>query len=86
VGTKKEQLVITGVHAAILTHFDDRLAIDHDAVAAEVQRLIAAGVGGIVACGTMGEANSLTAAERRARAGMRRRVGSDRRTCLRIRA
>jgi dihydrodipicolinate synthase/N-acetylneuraminate lyase len=53
-----------GVHAAILTHFDDRLQIDHQAVAAQVERLIAAGIRGIVACGTMGEATSLSAAER----------------------
>jgi 4-hydroxy-tetrahydrodipicolinate synthase len=53
-----------GVHAAILTHFDDRLQIDHEAVAAQVERLIAAGIHGIVACGTMGEATSLSAAER----------------------
>jgi dihydrodipicolinate synthase/N-acetylneuraminate lyase len=53
-----------GVHAAIVTHFDGDLKIDHDAVAAQVQRLIAGGVDGIVACGTMGEANSLSRSER----------------------
>jgi dihydrodipicolinate synthase/N-acetylneuraminate lyase len=53
-----------GVHAAIVTHFDGDLKIDHDAVAAQVQRLIAGGVDGIVACGTMGEANSLSRTER----------------------
>jgi 4-hydroxy-tetrahydrodipicolinate synthase len=53
-----------GVHAAIVTQFDDDLAIDHDAVAAQVDRLIGDGVEGIVACGTMGEANSLTQGER----------------------
>ena len=53
-----------GVHAAVLTPFDDRLQIDHGAVAAQVERLIAAGIHGIVACGTMGEATSLSAAER----------------------
>ena len=57
--------MISGVHAAIVTPFDDELAIDHDAVAAEVDRLIQAGIHGIVANGTMGEANSLTATERR---------------------
>jgi 4-hydroxy-tetrahydrodipicolinate synthase len=57
--------MIQGVHPAIVTIFDDRLAIDHDAVAAEVERLIDGGVHGVVACGTMGEANSLSAAERR---------------------
>ncbi|HEX5193916.1 MAG TPA: dihydrodipicolinate synthase family protein [Solirubrobacteraceae bacterium] len=53
-----------GVHPAIVTHFDGELNVDHDAVAAEVQRLIAGGVDGIVACGTMGEANSLSRSER----------------------
>jgi 4-hydroxy-tetrahydrodipicolinate synthase len=57
--------MIHGVHPAIVTIFDERLAIDHDAVAAEVERLIEGGVHGLVACGTMGEANSLSATERR---------------------
>lgn len=57
--------MIQGIHPAIVTIFDERLAIDHDAVAAEVERLIEGGVHGLVACGTMGEANSLSAAERR---------------------
>jgi len=53
-----------GVHAAIVTHFDGDLKIDHDAVAAQVRRLISGGTDGIVACGTMGEANSLSRTER----------------------
>ncbi len=57
--------MINGVHAAIVTHFDDELQIDHDAVTAEVVRLIEGGIHGIVVNGTMGEANSLTAGERR---------------------
>ena len=55
-----------GVHAAIVTHFDAELNIDHDAVAADVSRLIGAGVHGIVANGTVGEAGSLSREERRA--------------------
>jgi dihydrodipicolinate synthase/N-acetylneuraminate lyase len=55
-----------GVHAAIVTHFDDRLEVDHDSVAAEVSRLIAAGVHGIVANGSVGEGGSLSREERRA--------------------
>ena len=55
-----------GVYAAIVTHFDDQLQVDHDAVAAEVSRLIAAGVHGIVPNGTVGEGGSLTREERRA--------------------
>ena len=58
--------MINGVHAAIVTHFDDELRVDHGAVSGEVERLVQAGIHGIVANGTMGEANSLTAAERRA--------------------
>jgi 4-hydroxy-tetrahydrodipicolinate synthase len=53
-----------GVHAAVLTHFDDSLQVDHAAIAAQVERLIGAGIDGVVACGTMGEATSLSAAER----------------------
>jgi dihydrodipicolinate synthase/N-acetylneuraminate lyase len=53
-----------GVHAAIVTHFDADLAVDTDAVAAQVDRLIEEGIQGIVVCGTMGEANSLSAPER----------------------
>ena len=54
-----------GVHAAIVTHFDADLAVDHDAVAAEVKWLIAEGVDGIVPNGTVGEGGSLTREERR---------------------
>jgi dihydrodipicolinate synthase/N-acetylneuraminate lyase len=57
--------MLHGVHPAIVTIFDERLAIDHDAVAAEVERLIDGGVHGVIACGTMGEANSLSNDERR---------------------
>jgi dihydrodipicolinate synthase/N-acetylneuraminate lyase len=53
-----------GVHAAIVTQFDSDSRIDHDAVAAQVDRLIRDGIEGIVACGTMGEGNSLSQAER----------------------
>ena len=53
-----------GVHAAIVTQFDSDLRIDHDAVGAQVDRLIGDGVEGIVACGTMGEGNSLSKSER----------------------
>jgi len=55
-----------GVHAAIVTHFHDDLSVDHDAVAAEVSRLIAGGLHGIVANGTVGEGGSLSREERRA--------------------
>jgi len=55
-----------GVHAAIVTHFDEQLNVDYDAVAAQVSRLIAAGVHGIVPNGTVGEGGSLSREERRA--------------------
>ena len=55
-----------GVHAAIVTHFDAELSVDSDAVAAEVGRLIGAGVHGMVPNGTVGEGGSLSRDERRA--------------------
>jgi 1-pyrroline-4-hydroxy-2-carboxylate deaminase len=55
-----------GVHAAIVTHFGPDLEVDHDALAAEVRRLIEGGVHGIVPNGTVGEGGSLTREERRA--------------------
>jgi dihydrodipicolinate synthase/N-acetylneuraminate lyase len=55
-----------GVYAAIVTHFDADLNVDHDAVAAEVNRLIAAGVHGILPNGTVGEGGSLSREERQA--------------------
>jgi dihydrodipicolinate synthase/N-acetylneuraminate lyase len=55
-----------GVSAAIVTHFDSDLTVDHAGLQAEVQRLLDDGIHGIVATGTMGEAASLSAEERRA--------------------
>ena len=55
-----------GVYAAIVTHFDEELRVDADAVAAEVNRLVGAGVHGIVPNGTVGEGGSLSREERRA--------------------
>jgi dihydrodipicolinate synthase/N-acetylneuraminate lyase len=54
-----------GVHAAIVTHFHSDLAVDHDAVSAQVQRLIEGGIHGIVPNGTVGEGGSLSREERR---------------------
>ena len=54
-----------GVHAAIVTHFDAELNVDYDAVAAEVARLIAAGIHGIVPNGSVGEGGALSREERR---------------------
>jgi dihydrodipicolinate synthase/N-acetylneuraminate lyase len=55
-----------GVHAAIVTHFDSDLSVDHEAVAAEVARLVDEGIHGIIPNGTVGEGGSLTRDERRA--------------------
>jgi dihydrodipicolinate synthase/N-acetylneuraminate lyase len=55
-----------GVHAAIVTHFDTDLSVDHEAVAVQVQRLIEGGIHGIVPNGTVGEGGSLSRDERRA--------------------
>jgi dihydrodipicolinate synthase/N-acetylneuraminate lyase len=55
-----------GVYAAIVTHFDGDLNVDHEAVASEVSRLVAEGIHGIVPNGTVGEGGSLTREERRA--------------------
>jgi 4-hydroxy-tetrahydrodipicolinate synthase len=54
-----------GIIPAITTPFDASGAIDFDGLASNVAALLDAGVGGIVATGTMGEAGSLSAAERR---------------------
>lgn len=55
-----------GVLPALITPFtDDGDAIDTDALAANVDRLIAGGVGGLVPSGSTGEFTTLTNAERR---------------------
>ena len=54
-----------GIIPAVTTPFDASGAIDLDALEANVAALLDAGVHGIVATGTMGEAGSLSAAERR---------------------
>jgi dihydrodipicolinate synthase/N-acetylneuraminate lyase len=55
-----------GVLPALITPFtEDGSAIDTDALAAHVERLIGAGVGGLVPGGSTGEFTTLTHAERR---------------------
>ena len=56
---------MNGVYAAIVTHFDSDLEVDHDALAAQVNRLIDGGIHGIVPNGTVGEGGSLSRDERR---------------------
>jgi 4-hydroxy-tetrahydrodipicolinate synthase len=54
-----------GIIPAVTTPFDASGAIDFDGLAGNVAALLDAGVHGIVATGTMGEAGSLSTAERR---------------------
>jgi 1-pyrroline-4-hydroxy-2-carboxylate deaminase len=54
-----------GILPAVTTPFDDSGAIDVGALQANVRALLDAGVHGIVGTGTMGEAGSLSAPERR---------------------
>jgi dihydrodipicolinate synthase/N-acetylneuraminate lyase len=53
-----------GILPAVTTPFDDTGAVDLDALQVNVRALLEAGVHGIVGTGTMGEAGSLSAAER----------------------
>src|ERR1700750_1052550 len=55
-----------GVYAAIVTHFEEKLNVDAGALGAEINRLVAAGIHGIVPNGTVGEGGSLSREERRA--------------------
>ena len=50
----------TGVFPAMVTPFDESLDIDHRTLAAEAQRLEAAGVAGLVPVGSTGESATLT--------------------------
>jgi 4-hydroxy-tetrahydrodipicolinate synthase len=54
-----------GIIPAVTTPFDASGAIDFDGLSGNVAALLDAGVHGIVATGTMGEAGSLSTAERR---------------------
>ncbi|WP_200879072.1 dihydrodipicolinate synthase family protein [Sphingopyxis sp. MWB1] len=58
-----------GVLPAVTTQFDEQLAIDPAATGAMVDMLIREGVHGIVALGTVGENNSLSADEKRTMLG-----------------
>jgi len=55
----------TGIIPAVTTPFTDALEVDTDALATNVETLIAAGIEGIVVNGTMGEGGSLDREERR---------------------
>lgn len=56
----------SGVLPAITTPFNDRLEIDHAALARHAQRMIQAGCTAVVALGSLGEAATLTGEEKRA--------------------
>ncbi|MFB6124577.1 MAG: 4-hydroxy-tetrahydrodipicolinate synthase [Halanaeroarchaeum sp.] len=54
------EALTTGVFPAMTTPFDDDGRIDHDQLAADVRRLEAAGVDGLVPAGSTGESATLT--------------------------
>lgn len=56
--------LFAGVLPAVMTPFDAGLAVDDNELAGSVGWLIGAGVSGLVATGTMGEAGALSEAER----------------------
>ena len=53
-----------GVFPAITTPFDDDLSVDHEALADHVAWMIASGCSGIVALGSLGESQTLSADEK----------------------
>ncbi|MEA2288078.1 MAG: 1-pyrroline-4-hydroxy-2-carboxylate deaminase [Solirubrobacteraceae bacterium] len=58
-------MTFTGVIPALLTPFDDDLALKLDELEAHARRLQEAGIEHVVVCGTMGEAAALSFGERR---------------------
>lgn len=62
----RTQVHLSGILAAVPTPFTaDGSAVDEDALVALVERLVGAGVHGLVPCGTTGEFTSLSPAEHR---------------------
>ena len=57
---------LAGVHVALTTPFTPEGAVDHDALEAHCDALLAAGIAALVPNGSLGEYESLTADERRA--------------------
>lgn len=55
--------IFSGVFTALITPFKDG-AVDHDALARLVERQVAAGIHGLVPCGTTGEASTVSDEER----------------------
>ncbi|MDA9802911.1 dihydrodipicolinate synthase family protein [bacterium] len=60
---------LTGVYVPLVTPFDESGRIDQAQLGAAVEAMVAAGVHGIVACGTTGEGYALSLEERRAVTG-----------------
>ena len=62
----RKQVHLSGILAAVPTPFTaDGSALDEDALVALVERLVGAGIHGLVPCGTTGEFTSLSPAEHR---------------------
>lgn len=59
-----QERTLSGVLAAVLTPFDDRLAPDHAVLVRHCRWLLAHGCDGLAVLGTTGEANSLSVDER----------------------
>src|SRR5947207_1454610 len=57
---------LKGVWTALVTPFNDGLAIDYDVLARLLDRQVEAGVAGVVPCGTTGETPTLSVEERKA--------------------
>ena len=54
-----------GVYPAITTQFREDLSLDLDATARHIEALVAAGVSGLIMCGSLGENQTLDPAEKR---------------------
>ena len=61
-----KKTIFTGAATAIVTPFDENNQVDYDAFAKLIDWQIAEGIDAIVACGTTGEASTLTDEEHRA--------------------
>ncbi|MFZ8926976.1 MAG: dihydrodipicolinate synthase family protein, partial [Candidatus Nanopelagicales bacterium] len=56
---------ITGILVALVTPFTDDFAVDDAGIQRHVDRMVAAGIHGLVPLGTTGEFTTMTHAERR---------------------
>lgn len=62
----RRPVTLTGILAAVTTPFTaDGSAVDEDAIRAQVERLVGAGIHGLVPCGTTGEFTTLSPEEYR---------------------